>query len=119
MPQLKSYRDLVAWKKSYEFAVEVYRETQSFPANERFGLTIQLRRAAVSIPSNIAEGQGRGSKADFVRFLAMARGSLFEVETQLSISSELGYLERGVGDRLLRSAAEIGRILNGLIASLK
>ena len=114
-----SYRDLVAWQKARRFVVEIYRATKSFPAEERYGLTAQIRRAAVSVPSNIAEGQGRRLPGDFQLFLRHARGSLLEVETQLIIACDLGYLTRSETQRLLKLSAEVGRILNGLIASLK
>ncbi len=114
-----SYRDLVAWQKAIVFVKEIYSVTATFPANEMYGLTSQLRRAAVSIPSNIAEGQGRRLPRDFQLFLRHARGSLLEVETQIIIAEQLGYASETVAQRLLRLAAELGRILNGLIASLK
>jgi len=98
--------------------LEVYRCTQAFPKNETYGLTSQLRRAAVPIPSNIAEGQGRLSSGEFKQFLGNARGSLMEVEAQILIARDLGYLERCESERLLGVTAEAGRILNGLLASL-
>jgi len=100
------------------FVAEVYRSTQAFPASELYGLVSQLRRAAVSIPSNIAEGQARLSTGEFKQFLGHARGSLMEVETQVLVSAELGYLKSNQSAALLDSAAEIGRLLNGLIRSL-
>ena len=114
-----SYRDLIAWRKAIEFTKAVYRASESFPASERYGLTSQVRRAAVSIPSNIAEGQGRRLPGDFQLFLRHARGSLQEVETQLIIAAELGYLEQPELKALLAQAAELGRVLNGLIASIR
>ena len=116
--KLKSYRDLVAWQKSVDLALEVYRYTQAFPKSETYGLVSQLRRAAVSIPSNIAEGQARLSTGEFRQFLGQARGSLMEVETQILIAERLGYLQQSGSEDLLRGAAELGRILNGLLASL-
>ena len=98
--------------------LNVYRCTQAFPKIETYGLTSQLRRAAVSVPSNIAEGQARLSTGEFKQFLGNARGSLMEVETQILIARDLGYLEQNQGDALLSDAAEVGRILNGLLASL-
>ena len=97
---------------------EIYRHTQHFPANEVYGLTSQLRRAAVSIPSNIAEGQGRLSPGEFKQFLDHARGSVFEVETQLLIAKSLGYLSDQSNRDLISQAQEVGRILSGLLASL-
>jgi four helix bundle protein len=98
---------------------EIYLSTQSFPANERFGLTAQIRRAAVSIPSNIAEGQGRCTTGEFRQFLGHARGSLLEVETQIFLAMNLGYLSQSQGGALFTRVSELGRILNGLINSLK
>src|SRR5580700_8253477 len=117
-PIVQLYRDLVVWKKSMALVLEVYRCTQTFPKTETYGLTSQLRRAAVSIPSNIAEGQARLSTGEFKQFLGNARGSLMEVETQILIARDLGYLNQDQSDCLLSAAAEVGRILNGLLASL-
>lgn len=114
-----SYRDLVAWKKARIFVAEIYRTTRAFPKDELYGLTNQLRRAAVSVPSNIAEGQARYSRREFHHFLNNARGSLAEVETQLMIANDLGYLSSEEAEFLLGRASELGRILNGLIASTK
>ena len=88
----QDFRNLLAWQKAIAFVTDVYRATQSFPNEEKFGLTSQLRRAAVSIPSNIAEGQGRLSRGEFRQFLGQAKGSICEVETQLIIAQNLGYL---------------------------
>jgi four helix bundle protein len=114
-----SYRDLVAWQKAMAFVLQVYKATANFPKDEMFGLRLQLRRAAVSVPSNIAEGQGRRLPRDFQSFLRTARGSLYEAETQLILSTELGYIETTISKNLLHSASELGRVLNGLIASLR
>jgi four helix bundle protein len=116
---LKFYKDLVAWQKAMDFVTEIYQVTQKFPKHELFGLTSQLRRAAVSIPSNIAEGQGQLSKGDFRRFLGHARGSLSELETQIIISQNLNYLSEEEVTNLLALATEVGRILNGLITFAK
>lgn len=115
----KSYRELVAWQKAMQLVTEIYRASKTFPIEERYGLTSQLRRAAVSVPSNIAEGQARFSSRDFHRFLGTARGSLVEIETQIEIATNLGYLSCVQSAALLRSTAELGRVLNGLIASIK
>ena len=88
----QDFRNLVVWQKAIALVTEIYRSTQSFPSDERFGLTAQIRRAAVSVPSNIAEGQGRISRGEFRQFLGHAKGSLCEVETQLVIANNLGYL---------------------------
>ena len=114
-----SYRDLIAWKKAMTFVREIYRATAAFPKEEIFGLTSQVRRAAVSIPSNIAEAKGRYSQRDFLHFLMQARGSINEVETQLLIAQELGYLPDDQTDELLCQSKELGKILNGLISSLR
>ena len=113
------YRELVVWQKSMRFVTEVYRSTEGLPRSEVFGLCSQIRRAVVSVPSNIAEGQGRDSAKEFVHHLSFAYGSLMEAETQLQIAANLGYIERMEVDRLLNDAAEIGRMLNGLSRSIR
>ncbi len=115
----RSYRDLIAWQKAMKFVTELYAVTQRFPSEERYGITNQLRRAAVSVPSNIAEGQARFSQREFHHFLSQARGSLVEIETQLLIARDLSYLHPCKTEELLGSTAELGRLLNGLIASIK
>jgi len=115
----ESYRDLIAWRKAMQFVLEIYRATRAFPRDELYGLTNQLRRAAVSVPSNIAEGQARYSPKEFRHFLSLSRGSLVEIETQLMIAQSLGYLSAKQSRKLLDEAAKLGRILNGLIASIK
>jgi four helix bundle protein len=115
----KNYTDLIVWQKAKTLVTEIYRITMELPKDEMFGLTSQLRRAAVSIPSNIAEGQGRLSKGEFRLFLGNARGSLSELETQILIAKNLGFMSEIEADRLLTMANEIGKILNGLIASTK
>ena len=112
------YRELIAWQKAMELSKEIYRVTRCFPDEERFGLVSQLRRAAVSIPSNIAEGQGRLTTGEFKQFLGHARGSVFEVETQLILASDLGYLPGQQMQGLEDLTAEVSRLLNGLIQSL-
>jgi len=115
----ESYRDLIAWQKAIRLVTEIYEATGQFPRDELYGLSSQLRRAAVSVPSNIAKGQAWFSRKEFHHFLAPARGSLVEIETQLIISQNLGYLSSRAVELLLAQAAELGRILNGLIASIK
>ena len=115
----KNYTDLIVWKKAMSLVTEIYRITREFPKDELFGLTSQLRRAAVSIPSNIAEGQGRLSKGEFRVFLGNARGSLSELETQILIAKDLDFISQSETMRLLEMAKELGRTLNGLIASTK
>ena len=114
----RSYKDLVVWQKAMELVTEIYRETAEVHRDEMYGLTSQVRRAAVSVPSNIAEGQGRLSENEFRHFLGLARGSLMGVETQLKIAENLGYLQQVPSQKVLKSTAEVGKILNGLIASL-
>ncbi len=116
---MASYRDLIAWKKAMRFALSVYKGTEHFPREETFGLSGQLKRAAVSIPSNIAEGQARFSHKEFNHYLGNARGSLAEVETQIFLSRELGYMTRADARDLLAASDELGRILNGLRESLR
>jgi four helix bundle protein len=119
VPMGRSYRDLIAWQKAMKFVTDIYEATQRFPREECYGLTNQLRRAAVSVPSNIAEGQARFSQKEFHHFLSQARGSLVEIETKLLIAKELKYLQPTKAETLLASADELGRVLNGLIASIK
>jgi four helix bundle protein len=108
---VRDFRELEVWKKSMDLAATCYRESDSFPTSERFGLTTQLRRSAVSIPSNIAEGSGRGSARDFVRFLHIAYGSACEVETQAIIANRLG-----IGDtRQLSSVANDADEIRGML----
>ena len=115
----KSYRDLVAWQKAMKLVSQIYDDTESFPDRERFGLTSQIRRAAVSIPCNIAEGQGRRTKKEFHQFLGNARGSVMVVETQVLIALDRKFLDQVKANKLLEMLAEIGRILNGLMDSLE
>jgi four helix bundle protein len=114
-----NYRELIAWQKAIAFVLGVYAVTRAWPRDEQYGLTNQIRRAAVSVPSNVAEGQGRASDNDFHRFLSMALGSLCEVETQLVIGRELGYLDDEPLERMMRQSNEVGRLLNGLMRSLR
>ena|SRR6185369_1921717 len=114
-----SYRELQVWRLSMQLTKDVYAVTKNFPSDERFGLISQLRRAAVSIPSNIAEGQARYSQREFLRFLSNARGSLAEVETQLLLSTELGYVPESEMQKLTRKTAEVGRLLNGLYSAIQ
>jgi four helix bundle protein len=115
---IKSYRDLLAWQKAMGLVTEIYHVTHKFPKDELFGLTSQLRRAAVSIPSNIAEGRGRSSLGEFRLFLGNAMGSLAEVETQIFIAQNLQYIDEATTSSLLDLSSEVGRVLNGLIASI-
>ena len=113
---MKGHRDLMVWQKAMTLVTDVYRVTRGFPKDELYGLTAQLRRAAVSIPSNLAEGHGRNSRREFHHFVGQARGSLTELETQLEIATNLGYLPQANASELLAKASEIARMLNGLRA---
>jgi four helix bundle protein len=112
----QSYRELIVWQKAMNLVTEIYKITNHFPQDERYGLTHQLRRAAVSVPSNIAEGQARYSPREFYQFLGHARGSLVEIETQLLIACNLGYIGKEQTSKVLGTTAETGRMLNGLTA---
>ncbi|HWO00002.1 MAG TPA: four helix bundle protein [Blastocatellia bacterium] len=101
----QSYRDLIAWRKAIELVIQIYQATKLFPKDELYGLTSQVRRAAVSIPSNIAEGQGRLTRGEFQQFLGHARGSLLEVETQIVIALNLHYLTQEQADKLFDDSA--------------
>ncbi len=113
------YQDLRAWQKAISLVERIYEITSKLPQEETFGLKSQMRRCAVSIPSNIAEGQGRATRGEFQQFLGHARGSLYELETQIVIAAKLGYVELVERDRLLAESRELGRTLNALITSLK
>jgi len=101
-----------------KFVAHVYRSTRIFPKYELYRLASQLRRSAISVPSNVAEGQGRRSTAEFRQFLGVARGSLLEAETQILLAAELGYLKLDESEDLLRESSEVARIINGLLNSL-
>ena len=115
----KNYRDLMAWQKAMDLVIAVYRVSARFPREELYGLSSQLRKAAVSVPSNIAEGQGRGTKKEFARFLRIAHGSIREVETQTLIAARLTYLNATLAEEVLTLAASAGRLVAGLINSLR
>lgn len=115
----KNYRDLIAWQKAMDLVEMAYKATGQFPKEEIYGLTNQLRRAVVSVPSNIAEGQGRNSANDFRRFLAISHGSLREAETQILIAERLHYLNEAQTERLMSLAGEVGRLIQGLSNSLE
>ena len=116
---IQTYRDLTAWQKSMDLVVAVYGITKRFPRDEQFGLTNQIRRSVVSVPANIAEGQGRLHRADFLRFLSIAKGSLLETETHLLIAVRLDYLNRDQVKPIWELLQDVGRLLNGLIRSLE
>lgn len=116
---VKSYRDLEVWKLSIDWIEAVYRGTTRWPADERFGLTSQVRRASVSVASNIAEGAARQSTGEFLQFVGIARGSLAEAETQLLIAHRLGFLDDETKHTLTASADRISRMLASLASALK
>jgi four helix bundle protein len=118
MSTIKSFRDLVVWQKSMKLVTEIYQATRSFPSDELYALTSQLRRCAISIPSNIAEGYGRRSTLDYKRFLQIAVGSIFELQTQIEIASNLKYLSSELFGNLSHSAKEIELMLLSLINKL-
>ena len=119
MGTIRSYRDLIAWQKARALVKSIYVLAERFPKHELYGLTQQVRRAGVSVPSNIAEGYGRGTRKDYVHFLHAARGSLYEVETQLFLAQDLGYLPESVAATSLERIAGCSKLLHGLIASLQ
>src|SRR5205807_1653551 len=114
-----TYVDLEVWRASMDLVVGIYKLSKHFPKEEMYGLTSQVRRAAVSVPSNIAEGKGRISDRELTQFLCHARGSLFEIETQLQISERLGYATREESQLLRKETIRIGQMLNGLIRSVR
>ncbi len=116
---LHSHKDLDVWQKSVQLVTELYKATRGFPADERFGLTNQIRRAATSIPSNIAEGWGRGSTREYVQFLTIARGSASELDTHLVIARNLGFLEEPQSKVLQGLSVDVSKMLNQLIRSLR
>ena len=113
--QVRSYKDLIVWQKAMDLVEMVYQVTKSFPKEELYGLTSQVRRAAISIPSNIAEGHARNSTAEYKNFLSIARGSLAEVETQLLIARRLGYINAEKLDQLISLQMEVNKMTNALI----
>lgn len=116
---MNNHKDLKVWQRSMELVTEIYTATREFPKEELFGLTSQLRRAAVSIPSNIAEGYGRLFEKETIRFLSIALGSTAEVETQLYIAKDLGFISLEKAESIISSVREIARMLPALIKSIK
>lgn len=116
---MKTHKNLDVWQNSVEFVTEIYMLTNAFPENEKFGLTNQIRRSAVSIPSNIAEGAGRHSKKEFSRFLNIAQGSAAELETQLIISKNLDFIDYEQYENVVEKLTSIMKMLSGLVRSLK
>ena len=116
---IRGYQDLEVWQKAMDLVVETYRLTKTFPSDERFGLIAQLRRASVSVPSNIAEGRGRFGLGGFLYHLSIATGSLMEVETQFLISERLEYLTPSEARKVLERTAEVRRLLAGMVRALR
>ena len=116
---IRSYRDLQVWQKAMDLVVASYQLTRRLPRNESFGLVTQIQRAAVSIPANIAEGQGRRHLGDYLHHLSVANGSLMELETHLLLTTRLSYLARGEVEPVLKLAEEVGRMLGGLTQKLR
>lgn len=119
MATIQSYRDLLVWQRAMALAAACYRETRTFPREEAFGLTAQIRRAAASIPANIAEGHGRESTGVYIQFLRVAQGSLKELETHILLSVDVGFLAQDVSDGLLGTCEEVGKMLRSLIRALQ
>ena len=117
--RISGYKDLLVWQKGIDLVKRIYQTTQSFPAEEKFGLVSQMRRAAVSIPSNIAEGQARHTTREFIQFISYAEGSVAELETQLIIASEMGYCNRAAIDDTFYLLSELRRMLNSLRRKLE
>lgn len=115
----KSYQDLAVWKRAMKLTKEVYQVTRSFPSDERFGLTNQIRRAAVSIPSNLAEGHARAGAPEFARFISISMGSVADLETQLMLARELEYGDPEALEKTLHDLNEIGKMLRGLAKAFK
>ena len=118
MARPKNYRDLIVWQKAMAMAKRTNALTQGLPKSEAYGLLSQIRRAAVSVPSNIAEGHGRFTDAQFRYFLGNARGSLSELQTQLELAGDLGYLDKRLVHEAMEQGVEVARLINGLVASM-
>jgi|SRR5690349_14945833 len=119
MTTFKSYRDLEVWQRAMRLVKRIYEVTRKFPTDERFGLTNQLRRAAVSVPSNLAEGHARFGAGEFSRFLSITMGSVAELETQILLSLNLGYIKEPVTHELLAERDVVGKMLRGLAKSIE
>ena len=116
--RIRSYRDLKVWQKSMDLAVRTYELTRTFPSEEKYGIVSPMRRAAASVPANIAEGQARRSTKEFIQMLGIARGSLAEIETFVALSERLGMTRSETSESLLEDCAEINRMMNGLMRAL-
>ncbi|MFQ6083571.1 MAG: four helix bundle protein [Candidatus Aminicenantia bacterium] len=116
---LKGYKELNIWQKAYSLCLDIYRITKSFPEDEKYGLTIQMRRSAISVPSNIAEGYGRKSTQEYIHFLYIAYGSTCELETQAMIAMDLEYIKSSEKELIIEKISEVERMLKALINSLE
>jgi len=119
MEKIKTFRDLKIWQKAVKFVTQIYQKTRDFPKEEIYSLTSQIRRSAILIPSNIAEGYGRNSTNDYIRFLQISQSSLYENQTQLEISYNLGYFQRSEFSEIYELSREIERMLSSLIKKVK
>src|SRR5256885_5809895 len=117
-PTFRSYRDLEVWQRSMRLAKRIYQVTEAFPTSERFGLTNQLRRASVSLASNLAEGHARAGPGEFSRIISISMGSLAELETQILLSTDLGYIDAQTSGEILAESDTIGKMLRGLAKSI-
>ena len=118
MARTKSYRELIVWQKAMSLARQAYALTRRLPKSEAYGLLTQIRRAAVSVPSNIAEGHGRLTDSQFRHFLGNARGSLYEMQTQVELAGGLGYIDEKLVEDLMVQGGEVARLINGLVSAL-
>lgn len=116
---IKTYRDLKIWQQSMELVTAIYKATSQFPEEEKYGLTSQLRRSSVSIPSNISEGFGRNSQGDFKRFVNISMGSLFELQTQIEVAKNLEFIPEEAFEKLYNDTREIERMMSSFIRTLK
>jgi len=115
---MESYRELLVWQKSMKLVTQIYEITKIFPKEELYGLVVQIRRCVISIPSNIAEGWGRGATQEYIRFLRISRGSLYELQTQLEVCGNINYIGSEELGALFPACDEVGKMLNGLIKKL-
>ena len=118
LARAQSYRDLIVWQKAMALAKKAYLVSSGLPKSEAYGLLSQIRRAAVSVPSNIAEGHGRLTDSQFRHFMGNARGSLYEMQTQVELAGDLGYLDAGLVNELMDQGREVARLINGLVSAL-
>ena len=118
-PDVRTFRDLIVWQKGIGLALLVYRLTKRFPDEEKFGMVAQMRRSAVSIPANIAEGYGKGRRAEYIRYLEIGRGSLFELQTYLELVREMKWVDGEDLAAVARLAEEVDRVVSALLRSLK